>query len=50
VSPLLAGRAGVAERLALVEGVDLLPDRRVAARLLGIRRAEDHLFLRYGLR
>jgi len=50
VSPLLAGRAGVAERLALVEGVDLLPERRVAGRLLGIRRSEDHLFLRYGLR
>jgi len=50
VSPLLAGRSGIAERLALVEGVDLLPERRVAGRLLGIRRAEDHLFLRYGLR
>jgi riboflavin biosynthesis pyrimidine reductase len=50
VSPLLAGRSGLTERLALVEGVDLLPEQRVAARLLGVRRAENHLFLRYCLR
>jgi riboflavin biosynthesis pyrimidine reductase len=49
VSPLLAGRSGISERLALVEGRDFLPDTRVAARLAGVRRHEHHLFLRYVL-
>jgi riboflavin biosynthesis pyrimidine reductase len=48
VSPLVAGRAS-APRLALVEGVELLPDVRVAGRLLSVRRGGDHLFLRYRL-
>jgi riboflavin biosynthesis pyrimidine reductase len=48
VSPLLAGTAGVA-RLSLAEGADLLPDTRVAARILSVRRHESHLFLRYAL-
>jgi hypothetical protein len=48
VSPLLAGRAG-ASRLSLAEGAELLPNVRVAVRLLSIRRHESHLFLRYGL-
>jgi riboflavin biosynthesis pyrimidine reductase len=47
VSPLLAGRSGIAERLGLVEGVDFLPDRRLAWALGGVRRHGDHLFLRY---
>jgi riboflavin biosynthesis pyrimidine reductase len=47
VSPLLAGRSAVSERLALVEGTHFLPERRIGARLAGIRRHEDHLFLRY---
>ena len=47
LSPVLAGRGG-GERLSLVEGVELLPDRRVDGRLLGIRRGGSHLFLRYG--
>jgi riboflavin biosynthesis pyrimidine reductase len=42
VSPLLAGRG-----LSLVEGVELLPDRRVAGTLAGVRRHGSHLFLRY---
>jgi riboflavin biosynthesis pyrimidine reductase len=46
VSPLLAGRLGL-KRLSLGEGVNLLPDTRVAARVLSIRRHESHLFLRY---
>jgi len=46
VSPVLAGRLG-AGRLALVEGVELLPDVRVAAALRSVRRTRDHLFLRY---
>jgi riboflavin biosynthesis pyrimidine reductase len=49
LSPLLAGRSGLSERLALVEGKDFLPDTRHAARLAGVRRHEDHLFLRYAL-
>jgi len=48
VSPLLAGRA-LATRLSLVEGVELLPDRRVLGRLRSVRAHESHLFLRYAL-
>jgi riboflavin biosynthesis pyrimidine reductase len=47
LSPVLAGRDG-GERLSLVEGVELLPGRRVEQRLLGVRRGGSHLFLRYG--
>ena len=47
VSPLLAGHA-LASRLNLVEGVELLPDRRVAGRLRSVRTNDSHLFLRYG--
>ena len=50
VSPLLAGRSGSDVRLGLVEGINLLPDTRVAGSLLGVRRHGAHLFLRYGLR
>jgi riboflavin biosynthesis pyrimidine reductase len=49
VSPLLAGHA-LATRLSLVEGVELLPDRRIAGRLRSVRANGSHLFLRYGLR
>jgi len=45
VSPVLAG-AG----LTLVEGVELLPDRRVSGALEGVRRHGSHLFLHYSLR
>jgi riboflavin biosynthesis pyrimidine reductase len=48
VSPLLAGRA-LASRLSLVEGVELLPDRRVSGRLRSVRANGSHLFLRYAL-
>ncbi len=50
VSPLLAGRSGEDVRLGLVEGIDLLPETRVASRLLGVRRHGAHLFLRYGIK
>ena len=46
VSPVLAGRAATA-RLGLVEGVELLPDARVAGELISLRRSASHLFLRY---
>lgn len=47
VAPVLAGRGGD-RRLSLLEGVELLPGRRVERRLLGVRRGRSHLFLRYG--
>jgi riboflavin biosynthesis pyrimidine reductase len=49
VSPLLFGQTGADERLALVEGADLLPGGPVEGRLLGVRRDGSHLFLRYEL-
>jgi riboflavin biosynthesis pyrimidine reductase len=42
VSPVVAG-----DGLSLVESARLLPDRRVAGSLAGVRRHENHLFLRY---
>jgi riboflavin biosynthesis pyrimidine reductase len=48
VSPLLAGRA-TASRLGLVEGVELMPQTRVAGRLRSVRTHGSHLFLRYKL-
>jgi riboflavin biosynthesis pyrimidine reductase len=47
LSPLVAGRGGLSERLGLVEGTELLPDTRVAWTLGGVRRHGGHLFLRY---
>jgi riboflavin biosynthesis pyrimidine reductase len=49
VSPVLAGR-GLTTRLGLIQGVELLPDARVAGRLRSVRAHGSHLFLRYGLR
>ena len=49
ISPLLAGRLDGDDRLALVEGADLIPGGPLAARLLGVRRDGGHLFLRYEL-
>jgi len=49
VSPVLAGRAAGA-RLGLVEGVELVPQTRVAGRLRSVRAHGSHLFLRYALR
>lgn len=48
VSPVLAGRLG-GGRLGLVEGIELLPDRRIEARLASARASADFLMLRYGL-
>jgi riboflavin biosynthesis pyrimidine reductase len=47
VSPVLAGRLVDARRFSLVEGVELLPQARVGGRIVSVRRAENHLFLRY---
>jgi riboflavin biosynthesis pyrimidine reductase len=49
VSPVLAGR-GPTARLGLVEGVELVPQTRIAGRLRSVRTHGSHLFLRYGLR
>ena len=50
ISPLLTGRTGDDPRLGLVEEADLLDARgALQARLLGVRRDGDHLFLRYQL-
>jgi riboflavin biosynthesis pyrimidine reductase len=49
VSPVLAGR-GATARLGLVEGVELVPQTRVAGRLRSVRTHGSHLFLRYALR
>lgn len=48
VSPLLAGNRGHMSRLGLAEGVELMPPG-VEAGLLGVRRHEAHVFLRYEL-
>ena len=48
LSPVIAGRrAAGARRLGLVEGVELLPGRRVEPDLVSARRLGSHLFLRY---
>jgi riboflavin biosynthesis pyrimidine reductase len=49
VSPLLAGRIADDPRLALAEGCDLLAGGPPRAALASVRRAGDHLFLRYAL-
>lgn len=48
VAPVVAGRDGPGRR-GLAEGVKLLPDRDERWRLLTAHRADDMLFLRYGL-
>ena len=47
LSPVLAGRARE-ERLGMVQGVELLPDKGVWGTLLSARRNADYLYLRYG--
>ena len=49
VSPLIAGRSDLGQRIGLVEATELLPEHRDPARLLSVRRDGAHLFLRYGL-
>lgn len=49
VSPVVAGRDRE-NRLGMVAGVELLPDKGRWSRLLSARRHGDFLFLRYGLR
>jgi riboflavin biosynthesis pyrimidine reductase len=49
LSPLVAGRSAEGGRPGLVDGVELLPGRRVRGELLGVRRHGSHLFLRFAL-
>ncbi len=48
LSPLVAGR-DADRRAGFVEGLELLPRVALAGRLLSLRRAGSHLFLRYRL-
>jgi riboflavin biosynthesis pyrimidine reductase len=50
LSPVLAGRLAAGRRLGLVEGVELLPETRIAPQLLSLRKSGDHLFSRYTFR
>lgn len=50
VSPVLAGRLAAGRQLGLVEGVELLPETRIAPHLLSLRKSGDHLFARYTFR
>jgi riboflavin biosynthesis pyrimidine reductase len=47
LSPVLAGRERSSAQIGLVEGAALLPGIQSWWRLLSVRRAADHLFLRY---
>lgn len=49
VSPLLAGRGPTSTRTGLIDDLELLPDVRVATRLLDLRKGDEHLFFRYAL-
>jgi riboflavin biosynthesis pyrimidine reductase len=49
MSPYLAGGQRPGSRLGLGEGIALLPEQRVEARLLSLRRDSDFLFVRYAL-
>jgi riboflavin biosynthesis pyrimidine reductase len=49
ISPLLAGRAAGHPRPGFIDDVELLPDVRVATRLLDLRQGATHLFFRYAL-
>jgi riboflavin biosynthesis pyrimidine reductase len=47
LSPQVAGRDGTIERPGLVSGVSLAPEHPAWGTLVGVRRADSHLFLRY---
>jgi riboflavin biosynthesis pyrimidine reductase len=49
LSPLLAGRSAADQRLSLVQGSAFLPRGGIGCRLLTLRQAGSHLFLRYEL-
>ncbi len=49
LSPQIAGREAGTERLGLVTGQLFAPEQPLWARLVGVKRGGDHLFLRYAL-
>jgi riboflavin biosynthesis pyrimidine reductase len=49
MSPLLSGRDAFHARPGLLEGLAFEPSALLTATLLSVRRAQDHLFLRYRL-
>jgi len=49
MSPLIAGEPPGSRRPGFSAGARLLPERQEAARLVSVRRGDDHLFLRYRL-
>jgi len=49
LAPQVAGRSDQITRLGLVEGVGFAPAAAPWARLRGVMRSDDHLFLRYDL-
>ncbi len=48
LSPQIAGRDGKLERLGLTAGRVFAPGQGIWGKLLSLKRAENHLFLRYG--
>ncbi len=48
LAPQVAGRGGNLERLGLVAGKIFAPDHSVWGSILSLKRAGEHLFLRYG--
>jgi riboflavin biosynthesis pyrimidine reductase len=50
IAPRIAGRSHQERRLALVEGAAFAPEAAPEARLLGVKAADDYLFLRFGRR
>jgi riboflavin biosynthesis pyrimidine reductase len=50
LSPRLAGRSKAAPRLGLIEGMALEPAQLRPATLIGAKRHDSHLFLRYSFR
>ena len=47
VAPQVAGRDGPPQRPGLVAGRNIAPDDPIWGTLTGVRRAGEHLFLRY---
>jgi riboflavin biosynthesis pyrimidine reductase len=47
LAPQVAGRDGTTDRPGLVNGKLFAPDHPVWGSLVGLKRGDDHLFLRY---
>ena len=49
ISPRLVGRGAQQQRLSLIENAELLPDQVIDGRLVSVRRAGSHMFLRFAI-